>query len=204
MATHYLVSLPFQCMEEKQNKLLIKNMVCQRCILAVENIFRGLKIPVHKISLGEIDLERKLAASELKQVKEELNKVGFELIEKRVNKIIEDIKKAVIDYLNLGMDNENLKLSSFIVKIIPYEYSYLSDLFSTVEGKTIEQFFILNRIEKVKELLVYDQLSLTEISYQTGFSSVHHLSAQFKKITGLTPSHFKRIAADKRKFLDKL
>jgi len=191
-------------MEEKQNKLLIKNMVCQRCILAVENIFRGLKIPVHKISLGEIDLERKLAASELKQVKEELNKVGFELIEKRVNKIIEDIKKAVIDYLNLGMDNENLKLSSFIVKIIPYEYSYLSDLFSTVEGKTIEQFFILNRIEKVKELLVYDQLSLTEISYQTGFSSVHHLSAQFKKITGLTPSHFKRIAADKRKFLDKL
>jgi AraC family transcriptional regulator len=204
MATHYLVSLPFQCMEEKQNKLLIKNMVCQRCILAVENIFRGLKIPVHKISLGEIDLERKLAGSELKQVKEELNKVGFELIEKRVNKIIEDIKKAVIDYLNLGMDNENLKLSSFIVKIIPYEYSYLSDLFSTVEGKTIEQFFILNRIEKVKELLVYDQLSLTEISYQTGFSSVHHLSAQFKKITGLTPSHFKRIAADKRKFLDKL
>lgn len=191
-------------MEEKRNKLLIKNMVCQRCILTVENIFRGLKIPVQKISLGEIDLEKKLTDSELKEVDEELNKVGFELIEKRVNKIIEDVKKAVIDYLNLGMDNENLKLSSFIVKRIPYEYSYLSDLFSTIEGKTIEQFFILNRIEKVKELLVYDQLSLTEISYQTGFSSVHHLSAQFKKITGLTPSHFKRIAADKRKFLDKL
>jgi len=204
MATHYLVSLRSQCMEEKRNKLLIKNMVCQRCILTVENIFKGLKIPVYKISLGEIDLEKKLSDSELKEVDEELNKVGFELIEKRVNKIIEDVKKAVIDYLNLGMDNENLKLSSFIVKRIPYEYSYLSDLFSTIEGNTIEQFFILNRIEKVKELLVYDQLSLTEISYQTGFSSVHHLSAQFKKITGLTPSHFKRIAADKRKFLDKL
>jgi AraC-like DNA-binding protein len=191
-------------MEEKQNKLLVKNMVCQRCILTVENIFNDLKIPFHKISLGEVDLERKLSGSELKEVDEQLNKVGFELIEKRVNKIIADIKKAVMDYLNLGMDNENLKLSSFIVKKIPYDYSYLSDLFSTIEGKTIEQFFILTRIEKVKELLVYDQLSLTEISYQTGFSSVHHLSAQFKKITGLTPSHFKKIAVDKRKFLDKL
>ena len=179
-------------------------MVCQRCILTVENIFNDLKIPFHKISLGEVDLERKLSGSELKEVDEQLNKVGFELIEKRVNKIIADIKKAVMDYLNLGMDNENLKLSSFIVKKIPYDYSYLSDLFSTIEGKTIEQFFILTRIEKVKELLVYDQLSLTEISYQTGFSSVHHLSAQFKKITGLTPSHFKKIAVDKRKFLDKL
>ena len=191
-------------MEEKINKLLIKNMVCQRCVLTVENIFKDLKIPFQKISLGEVDLEGKLSADELKRVDEELNKVGFELIERRVNKIIEDIKKAVMEYLNLGMENENLKLSSFIVKKIPYDYSYLSDLFSTIEGKTIEQFFILSRIEKVKELLVYDQLSLTEISYQTGFSSVHHLSAQFKKITGLTPSHFKRIAADKRKYLDRL
>jgi AraC-like DNA-binding protein len=102
------------------------------------------------------------------------------------------------------MDSQNIKLSSFITGKIPYDYSYLSDLFSSVEGKTIEQFFILQRIEKVKELLVYDQLSLTEISYQTGFSSVHHLSAQFKKVTGLTPSHFKKIGTEKRKSLDKL
>lgn len=191
-------------MEEKRNKLLIKNMVCQRCVLTVENILKDLRIPIHKISLGEVDLERKLSAGELKRLDEELNKVGFELIERRVNKLIEDIKKAVMEYLNLGMESENLKLSSFIVRKIPYDYSYLSDLFSTIEGKTIEQYFILSRIEKVKELLVYDQLSLTEISYQAGFSSVHHLSAQFKKITGLTPSHFKRIAADKRKYLDRL
>jgi len=191
-------------MEEKRNKLLIKNMVCQRCVLTIENIFHHLKIPFYKISLGEVDLERKLSDGEIEKIEQELNKVGFELIEKRVNKIIEDIKKAVIEYLSLGMDNENLKLSSFIVKKIPYDYSYLSDLFSTIEGKTIEQFFILRRIERVKELLVYDQLSLTEISYQTGFSSVHHLSAQFKKVTGLTPSHFKKIGADKRKYLDRL
>jgi len=191
-------------MEEKRNKLLIKNMVCQRCILTVENILNDLKIPYDRVALGEVDLAGKLSDNELKKIGEELKKVGFEMIERRVNKIIEDIKKAVIEYLNLGVDNENLKLSSFIVKKIPYDYSYLSDLFSTIEGKTIEQFFILTRIEKVKELLVYDQLSLTEISYQTGFSSVHHLSAQFKKVTGLTPSHFKRIAADKRKYLDRL
>jgi AraC family transcriptional regulator len=191
-------------MEEKRNKLLIKNMVCQRCILTVENILKDLKIRYHRVALGEVDLSEKLSDNELKKVGGELNKVGFELIEKRINKIIEDIKRAVIEYLNLGIDNENLKLSSVIVKKIPYDYSYLSDLFSTIEGKTIEQFFILSRIEKVKELLVYDQLSLTEISYQTGFSSVHHLSAQFKKVTGLTPSHYKRIAADKRKYLDRL
>ena len=191
-------------MEGNRNKLLIKNMVCQRCVLTVENIFTELKVPFHKISLGEVDLDQKLSTDELKTIDEALQKVGFELIERRVNKIIEDIKKAVIEYLNLGMENENLKLSSFITKKIPYDYSYLSDLFSTIEGKTIEQFFILSRIEKVKELLVYDQLSLTEISYQTGFSSVHHLSAQFKKVTGLTPSHFKRIAAEKRKYLDRL
>ena len=191
-------------MEEKRNKLLIKNMVCQRCILTVENILNDLKIPYHQVALGEVDLTEKLSDNELKKIGEELNKVGFEMIERRVNKIIEDIKRAVNEYLNLGMDNENLKLSSFIVNKIPNDYSYLSDLFSTVEGRTIEQFFILTRIEKVKELLVYDQLSLTEISYQTGFSSVHHLSAQFKKVTGLTPSHFKRIAADKRKYLDRL
>ena len=191
-------------MEEKRNKLLIKNMVCERCVLTVENILTDLKIHFHKISLGEVDLEEKLTDTDLKKIDQELNKVGFELIEGRVNKIIEDIKKAVMEYLNLGMERENLKLSLFIVKRIPYDYSYLSDLFSTIEGKTIEQFFILMRIEKVKELLVYDQLSLTEISYQTGFSSVHHLSAQFKKVTGLTPSHFKKIAADKRKYLDRL
>jgi len=191
-------------MEEKRNKLLIKNMVCQRCVLTVENILTDLKIPFHKISLGEVDLEEKLTDTDLKKIDQELSNVGFELIEGRVNKIIEDIKKAVMEYLNLGMERDNLKLSLFIVKRIPYDYSYLSDLFSTIEGKTIEQFFILMRIEKVKELLVYDQLSLTEISYQTGFSSVHHLSAQFKKVTGLTPSHFKKIAANKRKYLDRL
>jgi len=191
-------------MKEKEYRLLIKNMVCQRCVMTVENIFRELEIPFRNVELGEVELQDRPTNAQLHDIDSELNKVGFELIEKRVNKIIEDIKQAVLEYLNLGIDSENLKLSAFITKQIPYDYSYLSDLFSSVEGKTIEQFFILQRIEKVKELLVYDQLSLTEISYETGFSSVHHLSAQFKKVTGLTPSHFKKIGAEKRRSLDKL
>ena len=191
-------------MAEKQRKLFIKNMVCQRCVMTVESTFNKLKIPFKQVSLGEVELESKLTNDELEKVKADLKRAGFELIETRVNKVIEDIKQVLMEYLNLGMDNENLKLSSFITKKIPYDYSYLSDLFSSVEGKTIEQFFILQRIEKVKELLVYDQLSLTEISYQTGFSSVHHLSSQFKKVTGLTPSHFKKIGAAKRRSLDSL
>jgi len=189
-------------MPAKPNHLFIKNMVCNRCIMTVENILDKNHLPVSKVSLGEVELERRLSDEEIKAVDTDLRKVGFELIDTRVNKIIEDIKQAVLQYLNLGMDSQNLKLSTFITNKIPYDYSYLSDLFSSVEGKTIEQYFILQRIEKVKELLVYDQLSLTEISYQTGFSSVHHLSSQFKKITGLTPSHFKKIGIQKRRSLD--
>lgn len=186
---------------KSSNKVLIKNMVCQRCILTVEGIFGKLNLPFKSVSMGEVDLERKLSDAEGKQLGEALNKVGFELIETRVSKIVEDIKLAVLDYLT---GDQSRKLSSFITARIPNDYSYLSDLFSSIEGKTIEQFFILNRIEKVKELLVYDQLSLTQIADETGFSSVHHLSAQFKKITGLTPSHFKTIAGEKRRSLDQL
>jgi AraC family transcriptional regulator len=126
------------------------------------------------------------------------------LIETRVNKIIEDVKKNVLAYIGDQTGDKRLKLSSFITSRVRYDYSYLSDLFSSVEGITIEQFFIVQRIEKVKELLVYEELSLTEISYQTGFSSVHHLSGQFKKVTGLTPSHFKKIGPEKRRAIDKI
>lgn len=191
-------------MAGKSNTLFIKNMVCQRCIMTVESILDRLKIAYNNVSLGEAELPGKLTATQRKDLETALHKVGFELIETRVNKIVEDIKQAVMEYLGLGMDSQDIKLSSFITNKIPYDYSYLSDLFSSIEGKTIEQYFILQRIEKVKELLVYDQLSLTEISYRTGFSSVHHLSSQFKKVTGLTPSHFKKIGIEKRKSLDKV
>lgn len=179
-------------------------MVCDRCILSVKGILHKHNIPFENITLGEIEVTRKPSVTDLGKLEASLNKVGFELIESRVNKIVDDIKQRVLEYQALGMDSQEIKLSDFIIKKIPYDYSYLSDLFSSIEGKTIEQFFILQRIEKVKELIVYDQLSLTEISYQTGFSSVHHLSSQFKKMTGLSPTHFRNVAENKRKPLDKV
>jgi AraC-like DNA-binding protein len=184
------------------HNLLIKNMVCQRCILTVNNIFNKLTIPVESIKLGEVALSRKLDKEEYDKLTDALRAVGFEVIETRVNKIVEEIKQALGEYLNLGLESQNHKLSAFIASKVPYEFSYLSDLFSSIEGQTIERYFILQRIEKVKELLVYDHLSLSQISYQTGFSSVHHLSAQFKKITGLTPSHYKKIGEERRNSLD--
>ena len=191
-------------MVKKPAKLLIQNMVCQRCIMTVEDILNRLNIDYTSVIMGEVTLTKKLAGGELTAVEKALNKVGFALIETRVNKVIEDIKKAILEYINIGLDSQRQNLSSFITDRISYDYSYLSDLFSSIEGRTIEQYFIVQRIEKVKELLVYDQLSLTEISYRTGFSSVHHLSAQFKKITGLTPSQFNKMTAEKRKSIDLL
>lgn len=190
--------------EQKPIKLLIKNMVCQRCVLTVESILANLEIPAAKVSLGEVELTTALNESTLGKVEAELKRVGFELIETKTNKIVEDIKKLVLGYIEDLSGEKNIKLSSLITQRLNYDYSYLSDLFSSIEGITIEQYFIWQRIEKVKELIVYEELSLTEISYQTGFSSVHHLSAQFKKVTGLTPSHFKKVGAGKRKFLDQL
>lgn len=191
-------------MKNKTSLLLIKNMVCPRCILSVENIFENLAIPVQRIDLGEVVVSKELHPTELKNIETELKKVGFELIETRINKIVEDIKKLILEFLDSQSSDKKINLSAFITSKMHYDYSYLSDLFSSIEGKSIEQFFIIQRIEKVKELLVYDQLSLTEIAYKTGFSSVHHLSAQFKKVTGLTPSLFKNIGKEKRKSIDSL
>jgi len=189
--------------ETQTNKLLIKNMVCDRCILTVKTILNSLDIPFKKIVLGEVDLINKLSVARSKAIGKELNKSGFELIETRVNKIVEDIKKLVLEYIHDTDMDQKHKLSSFISSRLHYDYSYLSDLFSSIESLTIEKYFIKQRIERVKELIVYDQLSLTEISYQTGFSSVHHLSSQFKKETGFNASHFKKIGAARRKSIDK-
>ena len=179
-------------------------MVCRRCILTVQSILERLNVPVGGISLGEVELKSPVNEATVKQIEAELKEVGFELIDTRFNKIVEDIKKIVLAYITDLSGEKNKKLSSIITGKLHYDYSYLSDLFSSIEGTTIEQYFILQRIEKVKELIVYEEASLTEIAWQTGFSSVHHLSSQFKKVTGLTPSHFKKLGAEKRKPIDRL
>lgn len=184
--------------------LFIKNMVCQRCILTVERMLNELEIPFQEVTLGELLLTTTPEKNTVEKLDAALQKVGFELIESRITRIIEEIKRLVLEYIDLDPDAPKKKLSTFITDKVHYDYSYLSDLFSTVESRTIEQFFIHARIEKVKESIVYDQLSLTEIAYQTGFSSVHHLSSQFKKVTGLNPSHFKKIGLNRRKYMQEL
>jgi AraC family transcriptional regulator len=185
-------------------KLFIKNMVCPRCISSVENLFKKLEIPFKKITLGEVEIEKELSVKKRLELDEELKAVGFELIDNRTAVLIEKIKKTVLFYISQLDETKRINLSSYIASAVNYEYTYISNLFSSIEGMTIEQFFILQRVEKVKELLVYDQYSLSEISDTLGYSSIHHLSAQFKKVTGLTPSHFKKIGLSKRKSIDKL
>lgn len=176
-------------------------MVCQRCILIVKNILASLEIEAN-VALGRITMNEKLESSKEYGLIECLRGVGLEIIESRINRMIEDVKHSIRDYLALGIDAQQLKLSSFVASRTPYDFGYLSDLFSKVEGITIERYFLLQRIEKVKELITYDQLSLSEIAWETGFSSVHHLSAQFKKIIGLTPSQYKTAAVHDRQPLD--
>lgn len=169
----------------------IKNMVCPRCIFMVKDILSSLHINAVAVIMGKITVPKKLETSDQKQLAEGLHGLGLEIIEGRVYQLTEEVKRCVRDYLAMEVDAQQYKLSSFISSRLNYDFGYLSDLFSKIEGTTVERYFILHRLEKVKELLARDQYSLTEIAFQTGFSSVHHLSAQFKKHTGLTPSQFK-------------
>lgn len=177
-------------------------MVCARCTAAVEKIFAENGIHPEKVELGEVTLSKSISKSQKDKLSKDLSAVGFELIDDRKTQLIEKIKKSILRYLNELPESAKIKLSGRLADELYYDYSYLSDLFSSVEGRTIEHFFITQKIEKVKELLVYGELSLSEIAYNLGYSSVHHLSAQFKKITGLTPSHFKAIGGIKRKSID--
>jgi YesN/AraC family two-component response regulator len=187
-------------------KLYIRNMVCDRCIMAVENELNNLNIRPKNVALGEVDLgDYDLSAEQLTRLSERLVKIGFAIIDDKKSKIIERIKTFIIEQVHYHNHLENINLSTSLSEELHYDYNYLSNLFSSIEGITIEQFHIHQKIERVKELLVYGELSLSEIAYQQGYSSVAYLSNQFKKITGLTPSHFKKLKDNKqRKPIDKL
>ncbi len=185
---------------------LVKNMVCHRCILAVEGILHNEAIPFHKVVFGEIRLCNELTRDQKERLIRRFESIGLELIDNRNAALIENIKQLVIKRArNEINEHENkIKLSHYISIQVNYEYTYLSSLFSAVEGRTIENYFIEQRIEKAKELLVYGQLTLSQIAFDLEYSSVAHLSSQFKKITGLTPTFFKEIGMAKRISLDKV
>lgn len=186
-------------------KLYIRNMVCHRCKMVVTGQLEKLGLHPVSIALGEVLIEEKsLTKSQQAQLASELRSVGFELIDDKRSKLIEQIKTFIIDLVHYKDEVPNQNFSAMIAAHLHHDYSYLSKLFSEVEGITIEQYNINQKIEKVKELLLYGELSLSEISIRMGYSSTAHLSNQFKKTTGLTPSAFRAMGMEGRKPLDQL
>jgi AraC family transcriptional regulator len=178
-------------------------MVCNRCVMVVKQKLEKMKLKIVNVSMGEVELVKPASAKQLSDISVRLQELGFELLDDQKQKQIEKIKTLLIKKTQSGDLEEHFSISGYLSKSLHKDYSSVSRLFSQVEGITIEQFFILQKIEKVKEWLVYGELSLNEISYKLGYSSVSHLSAQFKKITGLTPSDFKKMGGS-RKSLDNL
>ena len=183
-------------------------MVCPRCIRAVTELAREMNIRDAQVELGTLTIpdngsgDTQPDKKTLDLFAEGLQHLGFELIDSQKGRLIEQIKKEVI-LLVRQTDGEkpSQNLSQILHDALHYDYNHLSQLFSASEGQTIEKYYIAQRIEFVKELLVYDQLTLSQIAFNLGYSSTAHLSAQFKKVTGLTPSHFKQVKDRKRRFL---
>ncbi|MBX2974277.1 MAG: helix-turn-helix transcriptional regulator [Flavobacteriales bacterium] len=175
-------------------KLIVRNMVCDRCKAAVQRVLDARGLPVAHIELGEVHLRREATESEMQALQDDLLAAGFELVHDREAAIIARIKAAIVKLVHHGDAAQGrVKLSEHLASALDRDYSTITTLFTQVEGITIEQYFLLQRIERVKELIRYDELTMSEIADSTGFSSVAHLSGQFKKLTGMTPSAFKTL-----------
>lgn len=185
-------------------KLYIKNMVCSRCKLVVRNVFGELGIEPVSVDLGEVELKAAPSAGQLEALNRQLEDLGFEIIDDRKSQVIEQIKKVIITLVHHSEEAPKMNLSDILTEKLNYDYSYLSNLFSEVEGLTIEKYLIAQRVEKVKELLRYDQLTLSQIADQLGYSSVAYLSNQFKKQTGLSPSFYKSMKENHRRNIEEL
>ncbi len=186
--------------------LHIKNMVCNRCIAAVNALLTELRYTNFHTGMGWVHLAEAAWADDAKSLlSHRLQDLGFELIDDRKGRTIEAIKNMIIQKIqHEDLFNQHFVWSDLIAEALHYDYKYLSTLFSSVEGVTIEQFIILQKIEKAKELIAYDELSLMQIADRLGYSNVPHLSNQFKKVTGMPPGKFRQIGADRRKPLDDL
>lgn len=183
----------------------IRNMVCARCMKTVTAIFREEGITPCGVRLGAVETQEALDDGQVDRIAERLKAEGFELLSDQKSRLIEKIKNEIVQLVHHGeLDEMKLKLSGYLAGRLQKDYTYLSNLFSSVEGTTVEQYFILQKIEKAKELLVYNELSLGEIAFRLGYSSVAHLSNQFKRVTGLTPSAFKKLKGDHRKPIDEV
>lgn len=182
-------------------KLYIKYMVSIRCKMVVKDELKKLGLHYVIVNLGEVEILETLTATQREQLKSSLMESGLELIDDKKAILIEKIKTVITEMVFDTNTSINVNFSVFLAQKLDYDYTYLSNLFSEVVGITIEHYIIAFKIERVKELIVYDDLNLTEISYLLNYSSVAHLSNQFKKVTGLSPSHFKRLRQKRRENL---
>lgn len=178
-------------------------MVCNRCIMAVKKEIENLNLQAISVELGEVEISEP-STEQMSKLDSSLTELGFEIIDDKKSRIIEKIKNEIVKLVHHTENQPNTNLSNFLSENLHYEYNYLSNLFSEVEGITIEKYLIAQKIEKVKELLVYNELSLSEIADKLGYSSVAYLSNQFKKSTGLTPSFYRSMKEHKRKKLDEV
>ncbi len=179
-------------------------MVCRRCKMAVQSELDKLSVKSLSVQLGEVELHEPISDNQKQGLSKALYALGFELIDDKKSKVIERVKNLIVELVHYKDNDLKTNLSHYLTNELGQGYSALSNLFSEVEGVTIEQYFISQKIEKVKELLMYNELSLSEIAYQLNYSSVSHLSRQFKKITGFTPTYFKELKNRKRKQIDDL
>jgi AraC family transcriptional regulator len=192
-------------MQPDKLQLYIKNMVCDRCILVVRGQLDAVGIAYKNIQLGEVELVKPITDEQIALLKTHFSILGFELLDDRKSTVVTQIKSAIIQLIhNNAIVELNKKLSVFLSERLQMDYHYLSTLFSSVEGITVEKYVILQRVERAKELLIYDEMTINEIADALGYSSVQHLSQQFKKITGLSPTHFKQLKENRRTPLDKV
>lgn len=173
-------------------------MACDSCIFFVKDVLDELGISPVKVDLGEIETKEDISDNEKKEINSKIKKAGMELLEKKQGLLIEKIKKVMIDYVSNSDDKPNIKFSVLLSQELNHNYSYLANFFSEVEATTIEQYIIALKIERIKELIVFGDDTFSEIAYKLNYSSVAHLSSQFKKATGLTPSHFKALKEKRR------
>ena len=177
-------------------------MVCIRCQMAVKSELEKLGIHYTNVKIGEASINGNILPEQLEQLSTGLKKIGLLLMDDKKSILVEKIKSTVIELVHYSEEQIKINLSDYLSEKLKYDYTYLSNLFSEVKGITIEKFYLTHKIEKVKELIIYDELSLTEIAYKMHYSSVAHLSNQFKKFTGLTPTHFKKLKNKRRDTLE--
>ncbi len=185
--------------------LYIKNMVCNRCIRVVREDLEKLGFKIKSIELGKIAIEGDLSTENLDAIDKTLTAGGFELINDRQSQLIEQIKKIIIEHIYHRREKpEHQNFSDYLARQTGRNYFHLSKLFPSLQGVTIEKYIILQKIERAKELLVYGEQNLSEIAYELGYNNVAHLSRQFKKVTGLTPTAFRKLTEPRRSSIDQV